>query len=156
MRPRFLRREQKPARASAPRGVGLSTRLFVLTVLFVTVSEILIYVPSIANFRINWLTDHLTMADAASLVLAESSNTSIPQEIQDDLLKAVGAIGIAIRTGTVSRLIATVEMPPDVDDVVDLRLMNPTGDIGDAFTTLLDNQPRILRVIGNSRSGRHA
>ena len=145
--------ERQAARTVTRRGMGLSTRLFVLTVLFVTVSEILIYVPSIANFRINWLTDHLAMADAASLVLAESNDTAVPREIQDDLLKAVGAIGIAIRTGTVSRLIATVEMPPDVDDVVDLRVMNPTADIGDAFATLLDPKMRTLRVIGNSRSG---
>jgi signal transduction histidine kinase len=144
------------AKAAGPltrRGIGLSTRLFALTVLFVTVSEILIYVPSIANFRINWLTDHLTMADAASLVLAESDETAVPRDIQNDLLKAVGAIAIAFRTGTVSRLIATVEMPPEVDGVVDLRVMNPTADIGDAFATLFAASPRILRVIGNARSG---
>ena len=144
---------QRPTRAAPARGGGLSARLFVLTVLFVTVSEILIYVPSIANFRISWLMDHLTMADAASLVLAESGDQTVPREIQDDLLKAVGAMGIAIRTGSVSRLIATVEMPPTVDSVVDLRVMNPTADLGDAFATLFDPSMRILRVIGNSRSG---
>ncbi len=143
----------KAARPVTRRGVGLSTRLFALTVLFVTVSEILIYVPSIANFRINWLADHLTMADAASLVLAESDETAVPRDIQNDLLKAVGAIAIAFRTGTVSRLIATVEMPPEVDGVVDLRVMNPTADIGDAFATLFATSPRTLRVIGNARSG---
>ena len=132
---------------------GLSARLFALTVLFVIVSEVLIYVPSIANFRINWLADRLTMADAASLVLAESEETAVPRDIQDDLLKTVGAIAIAIRTGTVSRLIATVEMPPEVDSMVDLRVMNLTGDIGDAFATLLATSPRTVRVVGNSRSG---
>ena len=143
----------KPTPLLTRRGTGLSSRLFVLTVLFVTVSEILIYVPSIANFRINWLTDHLTMADAASLVLAESTDTAVPREIQNDLLKAVGAIAIVVRTGTVSRLIATVEMPHDVDSGVDLRVMNPTADIADAFATLLAPGMRTLRVIGSARSG---
>ena len=37
------------------RGAGLSARLFSLTVLFVTVTEIFIYVPSVANFtRVTW------------------------------------------------------------------------------------------------------
>ena len=135
------------------RGVGLSARLFALTVLFVTVSEILIYVPSIANFRTSWLADHVTMADAASLVFAETADIAITRDIQDDLLNAVGAIAIAFRNGAVSRLIATVEMPPDVDGVVDLRVMNPGVDIGDAFATLLAVNPRTLRVIGNARSG---
>jgi signal transduction histidine kinase len=127
--------------------------LFALTVLFVTVSEVLIYVPSIANFRTSWLSDRLTMADTASLVLTESTAADVPREIQDDLLKAVGAMGIAVKTGTVSRLIATVEMPPEVDSVVDLRVMHPAGDIGEAFATLAAPSARILRVIGNSRSG---
>jgi signal transduction histidine kinase len=143
----------QPARPAARRGFGLSARLFVLTVLFVTVSEVLIYVPSIANFRVNWLADHLTMADAASLVLAESDETAVPREIQNELLKSVGAIAIALRTGTVSRLIATVEMPPDVDSMVDLRVMNLTADIGDAFATLFSATPRIIRVVGSARSG---
>jgi signal transduction histidine kinase len=143
----------RPVRPLTRRGVGLSARLFVLTVLFVTVSEVLIYVPSIANFRINWLADHLTMADAASLVLAESDETAVPREIQNDLLKAVGAIAIAVRTGTVSRLIATVEMPPDVDAMVDLRVMNLNADIVDAFATLFSPSARIIRVVGSARSG---
>jgi signal transduction histidine kinase len=144
---------QTPVKATTRRGVGLSWRLFALTVLFVTVSEVLIYVPSIANFRISWLADRLTMADAASLVLAESSTSEVPREIQKDLLKAVGAIAIVVRTGAVSRLIATVDMPPDVDGVVDLRMMDPVGDINDAFATLISPTERTLRVIGNSRSG---
>jgi signal transduction histidine kinase len=147
---------RKSARRHAsrkPQGLGLSGRLFVLTVLFVTVSEVLIYVPSIANFRNAWLSDRLTMADAASLVLTESTSADIPREIQNDLLKAVGAIGIAVKTGTVSRLIATVEMPPEVDSVVDLRQMHPVGDIGEAFATLAAPSARILRVIGSSRTG---
>ncbi len=135
------------------RGAGLSWRLFVLTVLFVTASEVLIYVPSIANFRMAWLSDRLTIADAASLVLAESDAAPVPRDIQNDLLKAVGAIAIAVRTGTVSRLIATVEMPPEVDDVVDLHAMDPVGEVTDAFTTMLSAKPRTLRVIGSSSSG---
>ena len=35
--------------------LGLSGKLLVLTILFVMIAEVLIYVPSIANFRLNWL-----------------------------------------------------------------------------------------------------
>src|SRR3954447_24653804 len=84
------------------RGVGLSWQLLALTVLFVMVSEVLIYVPSIANFRIAWLSDRMTMADAAGSVLA-GQTSEISRDAQDDLLRAVGAIAIAIRTGEVSR-----------------------------------------------------
>jgi len=36
---------------SPPRGLGLSARLLVLTIVFVLLAEVLIYVPSVANFR---------------------------------------------------------------------------------------------------------
>ena len=37
--------------------------------LFVMIAEVLIYVPSIANFRLNWLNDRLSAAYTAALVL---------------------------------------------------------------------------------------
>jgi len=151
--PGAARRVSPDAIAVTRRGAGLSARLFALTVLFVTVTEIFIYVPSVANFRIGWLADRLAMADAATLLLGESTAAEIPRSVQDGLLNAVGAIAIAVRTGTVSRLIATVEMPPAVDEVVDLNTMNPLGDIGAAFATLVAGEPRILRVVGHSRAG---
>jgi signal transduction histidine kinase len=117
------------------------------------VSAVLIYVPSISNFRLTWLHDRLAMADAASTLIADSDAADIPREIQDNILGAVGAIAIAIRSGSVSRLIATVEMPPAVDRTADLRSMDAINEIVDAFDTLGATGPRTVRVIGNARSG---
>jgi signal transduction histidine kinase len=135
------------------RGLGLSWKLLILTVLFVMVSAVLIYVPSIANFRLTWLADRLAMADTAAVVLAADDLADIPRDIQDQLLMAIGATAIAIRSGPVSRLIATVEMPPEIDSTVDLGAMAPVGDILEAFQTLLSPKERMLRVIGESRNG---
>ena len=150
--PRDRQGAQEISRA-ARRGFGLSWKLLVLTVLYVMLSEVLIYVPSIANFRANWLIDRMTMADAASSVLAESVTSEVPRGIQEDLLAAVGAKAIVIRTGATSRLIATVDMPPQVDRTADLRIMEPVAEVVDAFDTLFAREPRTLRVVGNSRSG---
>ena len=57
----------KPGRTRAH--LGLSGKLLVLTILFVMIAEVLIYVPSIANFRLNWLNDRLAAAYTAALVL---------------------------------------------------------------------------------------
>ena len=46
----------------APNSFGLSARLLLLTAVFVMLAEVLIFLPSIANFRVNWLTDRLTAA----------------------------------------------------------------------------------------------
>jgi signal transduction histidine kinase len=141
------------ATRSSRGGFGLSWKLLFLTVLYVMVSAVLIYVPSIANFRLTWLHDRLAMADAASTLIADSDTTDIPREVQEDILGAVGAIAVVIRSGSVSRLIATVEMPPAVDRTADLRSMDTVNEIVDAFDTLGATAPRTVRVIGNARSG---
>ena len=145
--------DTRHAHPTRRRRVGLSWKLLFLTVLFVMVSAVLIYVPSIANFRVSWLADRLAMADTATVVLAASATSDLPRRLQDDLLAAVGATGIVIRNGSVSRLIATVEMPPEIDRTVDLRTMEPVTEIVEAFDTLAASGPRMLRVIGNSHSG---
>src|SRR5919108_2429690 len=52
-----------------PPRFGLSGKLLVLTILFVMIAEVLIYVPSMANFRVNWLKDRLASAHTAALML---------------------------------------------------------------------------------------
>ena len=61
------------SRLPAPR-LGLSGKLLILTILFVMIAEVLIYVPSIANFRLNWLRDRLNSAYTAALVLEATPN----------------------------------------------------------------------------------
>ena len=59
----------RPAAAEGPARslrLGLSGKLLVLTILFVMIAEVLIYVPSIANYRLNWLQDRLAAALEAS------------------------------------------------------------------------------------------
>ena len=49
-----------------------------LTILFVMIAEVLIYVPSIANFRLNWLNDRLAAAHTAALVLDAAPSGMVP------------------------------------------------------------------------------
>ena len=60
--------QDESARAHAPR-FGLSGKLLLLTILFVMIAEVLIYVPSIANFRLTWLADRVAVARTVSIVL---------------------------------------------------------------------------------------
>ena len=45
---------------------GLSGKLLLLTIPLILIVEILIYVPSIANFRVNRLNDRLAAASTAA------------------------------------------------------------------------------------------
>ena len=67
--------DQPAAAAGASRErLGLSGKLLLLTLLFVMIAEVLIYVPSVANFRLNWLRDRLSAAYTAALVFETAPN----------------------------------------------------------------------------------
>ncbi|HXL68455.1 MAG TPA: sensor histidine kinase, partial [Xanthobacteraceae bacterium] len=74
-------------RPGKPRArLGLSGKLLLLTALFVMVAEILIYVPSIANYRLMWLSDRLAAARTAALVLDAAPDGMISAELTRKLL----------------------------------------------------------------------
>src|SRR5258708_36295330 len=54
-------------KADLSRRLGLSGKLLLLTIPLVMIAEVLIYVPSIANFRVNRLNDRPAAANTAPL-----------------------------------------------------------------------------------------
>ena len=115
--------QQPSGRLPAPqRGIGLTAKLVIVTIVFVMAIGIASFVPSLAAFRQRFLEDRLTSASAASVLLNSSIWSDVPRKVQDDLLSAVGATAIVVRTGPATRLLATVEMPPTVDETADLRV----------------------------------
>ncbi|MEP9386280.1 HAMP domain-containing sensor histidine kinase [Mesorhizobium sp. KR9-304] len=137
----------EPAR-TVPLARGLSTKLLVLTVLFVMIAEVLIFLPSIANFKLRWLEERLGTAAAVSVVLVQQDSASLPRTLQDDVLMAIGANAIAVRDGGVSRLLVIAEMPPEVDEHIDLARTGPVAAMSGALDTLFFGGKRMLRVFG--------
>ena len=107
--------------ARGPTQLGLSAKLLVLTILFVMLAEVLIYLPSVANFRRNWLNDRLAAAQIAVLVLENAPAEGLPEGSEERLLAGVGASAIAARVGGARRLLSLDSMPHEVARTVDLR-----------------------------------
>lgn len=142
-------REVAPERAKPRRVVfGLSARLLWLTIVFVMIAEVLIYVPSVANFQRSWLNDRLTAAQIAALVL-DAAPEGLTRELEDSLLDGVGAMTVAVRGGGTRRLLAVSDMPQEVGRVLDLRDTTALTAITDAFTTLLAPSPLPILVVGS-------
>ena len=130
------------------RARGLSIKLLLITVACVLLVEVLIFLPSVANFRLRWLDDRLHTAAAMSTLLMEVDPANLPQGVQDDVLKSIGVKAIAMRDGEASRLLASTKMPADVDEHVDLANTSQLGAIRAAMSTLFSEDRRILRVFG--------
>src|SRR5215467_10539379 len=95
--------------------LGLSGKLLLLTLLFVMIAEVLIYVPSIANYRLNWLHDRLSAAYTAALVLEAAPDGMVPDALARQILDSIGARAVAMKIGNQRRLLAVSDMPPRVD-----------------------------------------
>jgi signal transduction histidine kinase len=140
-------------KACLPR-LGLSSRLLILTTLFVMIAEVLIYVPSIANFRLNWLNDRLAAAHTAALVLEAAPSGTVPESLARQILKSIGARAVAMKMGSQRRLLALAETPTRVQQDIDMRSVPWFRAIVDAFDLMLMSGERdLIRVVGAAPMG---
>ena len=143
--------EASPTR---PSRFGLSGKLLVLTILFVMLAEVLIYVPSIANFRLNWLNDRLAAAHTAALVLDAAPSGMVPESLTRQILDSVGAQAVAMKVGQQRRLLAIAEVPTVLHQDVDVRNVSAFRAIVEAFETMLAcSDDDIMRAVGPAPMG---
>ena len=129
---------------------GLSARLLILTVLFVLLGEVFIYVPSIARHRMVFLNEHINAARIAALAVEASPDGMVTEELRASLLERAGVSAVSLkRTGT-RRLVLSDGMPVTLDATFDLREATPLGLIADAAETLQHGGERTIRVMGNA------
>jgi signal transduction histidine kinase len=129
----------------------LSAKLLVLTILFVMISEVLIFTPSIARFRLSYLEEKIGVAHIASLALEATPTHMLSPQLEMQLLQYVDAYSIVLdMRGMARMLVMNRDMPPVVDDNYDLRSANFVSLVVDAFTTLAHTGYRVLRVVGPS------
>lgn len=135
------------------RRFSLSAKLLLLTVIVVAAVEAAVLVPTIANFRIAWLSDRLAAARTAALVLDAAPQDSIPMDLTRQLLASVGAQVIVVKREDTRRLLAMSDMPPQADVHLDMRDVTLLGAVYGAFDTLTAPEGRTLRVVGDPPSG---
>ena len=143
----------KPGQERVGLRLGLSGKLLILTILFVMISEALIYVPSIANFRLSWLNDRLAAAHTAALVLDAAPSGMVPESLARQILGSVGARALAMKMGTQRRLLAVSDMPPEIHHDIDMRNVSWFRAVFDAFDTLICDDKDVMRVVGPAPMG---
>jgi signal transduction histidine kinase len=126
---------------------GLSGRLLVLTVCFVMLAQVLIYVPSVSQFRREYLEDKIAKAYLAGLALEASPNNAVTHPLAMDLLLHAGAHAIVLKMADRRMLLLSNEPPPTPDATFDLRETSALDWLADAFVTLSQSGNRILRLV---------
>ncbi|MGR3617356.1 MAG: sensor histidine kinase [Paracoccaceae bacterium] len=110
-------------------------------------AEVLIFVPSIARFREDFLLNRLERAQIASLALL--ADDMLATELEAELLQNAGVFNVVLRRDEVRQLMLSSPIPEPIADTFDLRMASPTVLIRDAMMRMFDAEPAIIRVIGS-------
>jgi len=140
-------------RPKPPRRLGLSGKLLLLTIPLVMIAEVLIYVPSMANFWMNRLNGRLAAANTAALVLDAAPSGMVPDSLAREILHSIDARAVAIKMGQQRRLLASTGLPQAIDHDVDMRSLTVWSSIVDSFEMLLETGNQAIRVIGPPPGG---
>ena len=140
-------------RPRPPRRLGLSGKLLLLTIPLVMIAEVLVYVPAIANFRINRLNDRLAAANTAALVLDAAPSGMVPDSLARQILGSIGARAVAIKMGQQRRLLASADLPPAIDHDYDMRAITVWSAIVDSLEIMFETGNQSIRVIGPAPGG---
>ena len=125
---------------------SLSGRLLILTTIFVMLAEILIFVPSIARFRVEYMMNRLERAQIASLTLLASE--MIDPALEAELLRTAEVFNVVLRRDEMRQLVLSSPMPQAIKATYDIRNASAMMLIRDAFIQLADTNDGVIRVIG--------
>jgi signal transduction histidine kinase len=137
-----------PESGTVPFSARLSTRILALTILFVMLAEVLIFVPSVTTMRLSWLRDRLNTAAAAAIVIDGLPKVELPRPLQDSTLMATGTKAIALHKEDITRMIVVSDMPPMVNAQYDLSDMSFLPNARDALSTLIWGGNQVFSVRG--------
>ena len=124
----------------------LSGRFLILTIVFVMLAEVLIFVPSIARFRFDYLNTHIERAQIASLSLLDDD--MLTPELEAELLRNLGIYNVVLVRNEARQLALSSTLPSPISATYDLRNPGIGTLIVDALYEITLADDRIIRTVG--------
>lgn len=139
-------RPKRLKRALSGFAIGLPAKLLFLTVAFVMVAEIFIFVPSVADFRRNWLTQRVVAAKIASLALEASGGAQLPERLRQELLTTAGVHAVSVKRADFRRLVLGMPDEMAIAGFYDLRSESFLRQMIDGMEAFVAPPGRLIRV----------
>ncbi len=127
---------------------SLSGRFLLLTVIFVMLAEVLIFVPSVARFREDYMQARLERGQIASLSVLANVDQMVDPDLERELLENAGIMNVVLQRDAMRELVLSSPMPESITASFDLRDASPWVLMRDAVLRLFDTKDRSIRVIG--------
>ncbi len=129
---------------------GLSWRILALVVTAVMTAEVLIFLPSIARFRVVYLEQLIESGTLAALALDATPDNMVTEEVKRSLLNnaRVDAV-VLVEPNKPKRALMNIEPHPDMPSF-NLMDRGALGLIWDALSSMAQDGARYIRVGGDS------
>ena len=129
---------------------SLSGRLLLLTIVYVMLTQVAIFVPSIGRYHQSLLDRQVETAEIAILPFTEPQNGLSPA-LRGELLSRAGAIAVMLPRPDQREIFLSNETPSKIDVTIDLRKAGLISDMLNGLDCLLHGKRRILHVIAHTR-----
>ena len=114
------------------------------------VAEVFIFVPSVADFRRNWLLQRVVAAKIASLALEASGGAQLPERLRQELLATAGVHAVSVKRSDTRRLVLGLPDEMQIASVYDLQSESFFKLMLDGVKAFLAPPGRLIRVVGSS------
>lgn len=134
--------------------MSLSTKLLLLTIIFVFLAEIVVLIPSVAKQRMDWLETRVEDAYLVTLALEGPREEMVDEAIMRQLFATANILGVTVNDGAMRKLIIAPEIDPHGPSRmlrVDLRNRMPTTMIAHGWATMFSKGDNYIQVTGTPR-----
>ena len=125
---------------------SLSGRLLLFTLLYVLVSEVVIFVPMMGRYHRQLLDTHVQAAELAVLPFTEAGSEGLPKNLKSELLQRADADAVLLKSGNNQVQMFLVNIPGNVDVTIDLIRPGMWDEMYDAMDCLFAGGKRVLQV----------
>jgi signal transduction histidine kinase len=143
---------QNQSPRKSPLFSGLTGKVLALAAIFLMVGELLVFVPSIANFRINWLKQRVAMAEIAALSVEAAEDRGVSEPLRAELLEKTGVRVLVVRRNDARKLVLSPDNPPMIDATFDLRNTSAPHAILEAAAVFMNGGDRVIGVLDKPSS----
>lgn len=150
---KFITAETSSTSTKLRAKTSLGQRLLWLTILFVMLAQIAIFLPSAAAFHTQWLQDRVQAARLVVLGVEIAENMMVSEDVALQMLETAMIKAVRINREGSSEIILPTPLALGDNVLVDLRKRSFIRSLIEICDSLLLQQPQFLRVQANFGTG---
>lgn len=130
---------------------SLSGRLLLLTVFYVMLGQVLIFVPTVGQYYRELLGNHVVSAELAVMPFTLPESEKLPAALRSEIIQRAGAEAVLLTLADRRFFFQVNNEPRKVEATIDLNKAGLWTDMAESLSCLLHRGDRTLHVIAPTR-----